>query len=103
MNREAVVEQLAAHRDELTRLGVRSLALFGSVARNEAGPDSDVDLVVEFEEPATFDRYIELTFLLEGLLGCRIDLVTRRSLPPFLRSSISEDLLYVPGLSPVPG
>jgi predicted nucleotidyltransferase len=100
---EEILQQIAARRDDLVRLGVRSLALFGSAARDEAGPGSDIDLVVEFEEPATFDRYVELSFLLEDLLGCRIDLLTRRSPPAFMRGSIEKDLRYVPGLSPVPG
>ena len=105
MHGDVVLQLLAVHREELARLGVRSLALFGSVARNEAGPASDVDLLVEFEGPATFDRYVALSFFLEELLGCSVDLVTRRSLKPCMRSAIDidKDARYVPGLSPVPG
>jgi uncharacterized protein len=103
MKRDEVMQLLAAHREELARLGVRSLALFGSIAREEAGPTSDVDLLVEFEGAATFDRYMELEAYLEALLGCSVDLVTQRSLKPLLRSSVEKDVRYVPGLSTVSG
>jgi uncharacterized protein len=101
MKRDAIIQLLTAHQADLVRFGVRSLALFGSVARDEAGSASDIDLLVEFEGPATFDRYVELSFYLEELLGCPIDLITQRSLKPSLRSSIEQDLHYVPGLSAV--
>ena len=102
MKRDEVLRLLEAHQEELARFGVRSLALFGSVARDEAAPGSDVDFLVEFEGAATFDRYVELIAYLENLLGCSVDLITRRSLRPYLRSSVEQDLRYVPGLSPVP-
>jgi len=103
MRREEILQLLSGHREEFRRLGVRSLALFGSVARDEAGADSDVDVLVDFEGTATFDRYVELSFLLEELLGCRIDLVTRRSLHTSLRFGFERDACYVPGLSALPG
>ena len=78
-------------------------ALFGSVARQEARATSDVDLLVEFEGAATLDRYVDLESYLEGVLGCSVDLVTRRSLKPRLRSSIEKDIRYVPGLSALSG
>ena len=103
MNRHDIIRLLAARADELARFGVRSLALFGSAARDDATPGSDIDLLVEFEGVATFDRYVELGFYLEELLGCSVDLVTRRSLSASLRALIEKDLRYVPGLSTVPG
>ena len=98
MKRDELLELLASHQAELVRLGVRSLALFGSVARDEGGPDSDVDLLVEFEEGQTFDRYASLASFLEDLLGLRVDLVTRAAVRPFLLSAIEKDTCYVPGL-----
>jgi hypothetical protein len=103
MKRDQVLERLTAGREDLARLGVRSLALFGSVAREEAGPSSDIDLLVEFEGTATLDRYLCLESYLEELLGCSVDLLTQRSLKPSLRSVIEKDVRYVPGLSPVSG
>ena len=101
MKREDALRILAAHRDELARLGVSSLALFGSVARDEAGDGSDVDLLVEFEGAATFDGYVDLASYLEELLGRSVDLLTRRSLPSSLRPAIEKDAYYVSGLSAV--
>src|SRR5262245_34958245 len=103
MRCDEILREIAAHGAELASLGVRSLATVGSAARNEAGPESDVDLVVDFEQPATFDRYVEVSFLLEDLLGCHVDLLTCRSLPAFMRASVEKDLRYVPGLSPISG
>ena len=61
MRRADVIARISARREELTKqFGVRSLALFGSVARDEARPDSDVDVLVEFEGPTTFDAHMGL-------------------------------------------
>jgi predicted nucleotidyltransferase len=78
-----------------TRFGVRSLALFGSVARDEARPDSDVDVLVEFDGPTTFDRHMGLLVFLEDLLGCRVDVVTPTVLRPGRREAIEPDLVRV--------
>jgi len=96
MKRDEILKTLRAHRDELRkRFGVKSLAVFGSVARGEAGPDSDVDILVEFEGRATFDRYMGLKFFLEDLLGRRVDLVTRKALKPRMRPFVEREAIYV--------
>jgi predicted nucleotidyltransferase len=79
----------------LTGFGVKSLALFGSVAREEAGPDSDVDILVEFEGRATFDRFMDTKYYLEEILGCRVDLVVPDAIKPGMKSMIMQDLVYV--------
>lgn len=101
MTREDVLATLAAHRHELEPFHIRTLALFGSTARDEAGDASDLD--VEFEGPATFDRYIKLSFYLERLFGRPVDLLTRASLTPALRAVIEKEAFSIPGLSPVSG
>ena len=91
-------EALAVLRDrlgDLTPKGVKSLALFGSVARDEAGPDSDLDLLVEFEGAATFDRYMGLKIYLEDLLGSRVDLVMRKALRPRMVPSVEREAVRV--------
>lgn len=93
--REEVLAILADHKDKLTALGVESLALFGSVARDEAGENSDVDFLVEFALPLTFDRYMDVKFFLEDLLEKRVDLVTWRSLKPLLREEVKREVVYV--------
>ena len=95
MKKEQILTLLAAHRADLDRYGVKSLALFGSVARDDAGEDSDIDVLVEFEGPATFDGYMELKFYLEDLLGKPVDLVTPKALRPQLRPRIEQELVYV--------
>jgi hypothetical protein len=78
--------------EALRALGVRSLALFGSVARDEARPDSDVDVLVELEPPIRYERYCEVKERLEALLGCRVDLLTVGALRDELRTTIERDL-----------
>lgn len=96
MRRAQVVQRLQDHRAELDRLGVRSLSLFGSVARDEAKPGSDVDLLVEFTNPVTFDAYTGLLLYLEALLGTKVDLATPPMIRrPRLRSAIEKELVRV--------
>jgi hypothetical protein len=76
-------------------MGVRSLALFGSVARDEASKSSDFDLLVDFSRPVGLFDFIGLQQHLERLLGQRVDLVPRDGIKPLLRSSILEEALPV--------
>jgi len=96
--KQQVVEQLDKAREQIRALGVRRIALFGSVVRGEAGPDSDVDLLVEFiPEQKTFRSFMALSFLLEDLLGRPVELVTTESLSPFIGPHIlreAEDVLH---------
>jgi uncharacterized protein len=96
MDRDEVLRILHVHRDEMRhRYGVASLALFGSVARNEAGQTSDVDLLVEFAEPPGFDGYMALKFWLEDLLHCPVDLVMRKALKPHAVPVVEEEAIRV--------
>ena len=79
------MQRLLAAEREIRQLGVRRLALFGSVLRGEARPDSDVDLLVEFAPgQKSFDRFMTLSDLLERLLGHPVELVTIEALSPFI-------------------
>lgn len=92
MNREGILGILAAHRAELTDFGVGSLALFGSAARGEVGPESDVDLLVEFDRPIGLFHYAHVQQYLETLLdGAKVDLVTRRALLDELKDDILKE------------
>lgn len=76
------------------RFGVRTLCLFGSVARNEQKEASDVDICVEMEP--RFYRFIELGQFLENLLGCHVDVVRKhRNMNALLREEIERDSVYV--------
>ena len=76
------------------RFGVRTIALFGSFVREEAGENSDIDILVEFEH-ATFDRYMDLKFFLEDLFGRNVDLVLSDSIKPRARTTILREARYV--------
>lgn len=95
MQRDKILATLKQHQTALKGLGVRSLALFGSVARDEATPTSDVDILVEFEPPVTFDRYMDVKFYLEDQLGSKVDLVTWKSLKPQIRVSVEQEAIHV--------
>ncbi len=94
--RDHILQTLAAHRDALCQLGVRRLGLFGSVARGDGQPDSDLDFVVEFEAK-TFDAYMDLLSLLENLLDSRVDLVLEDAIKPRLRPIILAEAVHVQG------
>ena len=88
MRRAEALQIIAQHDVELRELGVRQLSLFGSVARDQAGPGSDVDLLVEFDRPIGFFHLFEVQERLETFLGCKVDLVTPGGLRPELRQGI---------------
>ena len=95
MKRDDVIKLLAGNRRKIAQFGARYLALFGSVVRDESEPGSDVDILVEFEGRATFDRYMELKFFLEDLLGCQVDLVTSKAIKPRMRPYVEKEAVYV--------
>ncbi len=77
------------------KFGVRELAVFGSYARCDEQAGSDIDVLVSFEGPADFDRFMGLKFHLEDLLGSKVDLVTRAALRPELRERILAEAVSV--------
>ena len=96
MSRQEVLSTLQAQRAALhDRFGVARLLLFGSVARDEAGHGSDVDLLVEFDKPVGLFSFLELQEHLEALLGCGVDLGTPNSLKPRLRDRVMTEAVHV--------
>ena len=95
LNRDGIIERIWMQRAQIAGMGVASLALFGSVARGEDGAASDVDLLVAFDGPATFDGYMDLKLFLEDLLERRVDLVTEQALREEVRPSVERELLRV--------
>lgn len=77
------------------RFGVARLALFGSTARNEARKNSDIDIIVSFDAPATSKTYFGLQFLLEDELGLPVDLVVEKAIRSELRSFIEGEAINV--------
>ena len=97
MKRAEVLRLLAEHRDELAGMGVASLSVFGSVARDEAGPSSDVDLLVEFQPSARIGlfKFLDIQEYLERVLGRHVDLVARDALKRQLRDQILREAIPV--------
>jgi predicted nucleotidyltransferase len=93
MKRDEVLAIVTAHREQLQKMGVKSLQLFGSVARDEAGPDSDVDFLVEFNQPVGLFEFIEVRLYLEDILGCSVDMGTQDTLREHLREPVLKDLI----------
>jgi hypothetical protein len=96
-SQEQVLELIAEQGPRLHALGVRQLGLFGSFVRGEQGPDSDIDLLVEFAPgQKTFDNFMQLAFFLEELFRRRVELVTPESMSPYFRPYIMDEVEYAP-------
>ena len=97
MNREDAIRLLKAAEPELRARGVTALALFGSTARGEAGPDSDVDVMIDLDmsrQPSLVDLS-GMHLLIEDQIGCRADLVIRDDLRPAYRASMEADAIQI--------
>ncbi len=95
MNLKAISALMKRHRADLHQRGVKSLAVFGSLARGEATPDSDIDLLVEFNRPVGLFEFIRLKMYLEDLTGKPVDLVTPDALRPAMRADILNEAIHV--------
>jgi len=98
MSRESTpsaVKKIAEVKDELKqRFSVKRIGVFGSSARGEDSPNSDIDVIVELSEP-TFDNYMELKYRLEELLQRPVDLVISDTVKPRLKPIIEREVIYV--------
>jgi len=96
VNKQEILNLLSRHKPELARrFGVLDLALFGSSARDTAREDSDIDILVSFDGPATSRRYFGVQFYLEDLLGRPVDLVSDKALRPELRPYVEREAIHV--------
>jgi uncharacterized protein len=93
MQRQEALTILINHQDALKNFGVKSLMLFGSVARDQARTDSDVDLLVEFERPVGLFTFVRLKRYLEEILESSVDLGTPDSLKPDLREPVFQEAI----------
>ncbi|MGB3239213.1 MAG: nucleotidyltransferase family protein [Geitlerinemataceae cyanobacterium] len=94
MKRDEVLAIIAAHREQLQAMGVKSLDLFGSVARDEARPDSDVDFLVEFVRSGGFFQLLQVQYYLEDILNSAVDLATENALREHLREPGLKDIIH---------
>ena len=96
MDKEQALALLRDHKTVLVqRFGVADVALFGPIARGEATPDSDMDILIRFDGPATSERYFGVQFYLKDLMGLRVDLVTDKALRPELRPYVEREAIHV--------
>jgi predicted nucleotidyltransferase len=95
MKRDEVLSALKHNNILAEQFGIKSLYLFGSTARDEARPDSDVDLLVEFNRPLGLFEFIELQQRLESILGCKVDLGTKRSLKQRIKEDVMREAILV--------
>jgi hypothetical protein len=95
MDTDRIHDILSSNLPEFRAMGVRTLAIFGSAARDATQDDSDVDILVEFEDRPTFDGFMDLNFRLEQLLGRRVDLVTLGALKHSMRDDVLREARYV--------
>ena len=93
MKRDEVLAIVAAHQQQFQAMGVKSLELFGSVARDEAGPNSDVDFLVEFDHPVGLFDFSKVRLYLEDVLGCSVDMGTQDALREDLRKPVLKDVI----------
>ncbi len=96
MNKQKILDLLHNHLDHIQRnFDVEQVGLFGSAARDEMSEDSDIDVLVEFKGPATFDTYMGLKIYLDNLFGKKVDLITASGLKPRARPYVEKDLIRV--------
>ena len=95
MKRAEVLELVRSHQTQLQKLGVISLDLFGSVARDQANSQSDVDILVELEKSVGFFEFFRIKHYLEDVLECPIDLGTADALKEHLREPVLEEAIRV--------
>lgn len=96
MTRDEVLRILRGDWQHLRQqFGVRSLSVFGSVARDEATPDSDIDLLVEFDSPTGYFGLVRLELYLQTLLGHGVDLGTPGGLRPAVRRTVAKEAIRV--------
>ncbi len=96
MTKEQVIATLRAHERELRRRGVMHAALFGSMARGEQQPDSDIDILIELapEAPIGLFEYVGIQQYLSDVLASRVDVANRKSLKAFVRPGAERDAIY---------
>ncbi len=95
MLKQKILELLKKHEDTIKGFKVQNMFLFGSVARGEETATSDIDILIKFQIPPTYDMYMDLKFFLEDLLGRSVDLVTEDALRPEIKQYVEKDLVRV--------
>jgi len=93
LTKKKILILLKKNLDILRRYKVSKIGLFGSYVRNDQKKASDIDFLIEFDEP-TFDNFMDLIFSLEDLFGRKVDLVTNNSLSPYIKPYIENEVIW---------
>jgi len=93
---DEIKEIIRKHKKELReKYNVKEIGIFGSIVRGEAKEGSDVDILVEFEKPIGFFKFLELEEYLSKLIGRKVDLVSKKALKPHIGKYILEEVVTV--------
>lgn len=93
INSDEIIRILKENKNVLTKYGVKKIGLFGSFARGEQKDNSDIDFLVEFENP-NFDDFMDLSFFLEDLFSRKVELITNGSLSPYIEQYIEKEVKW---------
>lgn len=88
-----IIRSLEEHSEILKKYKVKKIGLFGSFARGEQKSNSDIDFLVEFEEP-TFDNFMDLLFFLENLFRRKVEIITNRNISPYIQPYIEKEVQW---------
>lgn len=94
MKKEDILRLLKEHSSDLGKFSVSAIAIFGSAARDELRPESDIDILVEFAQPVGLFQFVRLKMHLEAMLGKTVDLVTMPALKEQLKPAILKEAIY---------
>ncbi|MEX1014180.1 MAG: nucleotidyltransferase family protein [Candidatus Paceibacterota bacterium] len=96
LEKKEILQKLHQLKSEFKKFGVMEIGLFGSFVHNSQTPDSDIDILVEFDQDKkTFDNFMQLSFVLDEALPYPVELVTKESLSPYLAPKILQEVEYV--------
>lgn len=96
INKSTIFLLLHKNKSQLLKYGVKQLGLFGSFVRNQQNENSDVDILVEFDEgKKNYKNFLELAYFLEGIFGRKVDLLTPQSLNKYIAPYILKETKYV--------
>ena len=93
---DEIKEIIDTHKNELRKEhGLKEIGVFGSYVRGAQRADSDLDILIEFEKPVGFVKFLRLESRLSELLGVRVEMVTKKALKPFIGKRILQEVIYV--------
>jgi len=91
-----IKEIIDLHKDDLRKeYGLKEIGVFGSYVRGTQRAESDLDILIEFDKPVGFVKFLRLENRLSDLLGVKVEMVTKKALKPFIGKRILQEVIYV--------